>query len=279
MRVAFLGPEGTFSEEALVATSPRTTEHVAHATIYECVLAVERGETEAAFVPIENSLEGPVNATLDALTFDAPNVAIVREIVQPIHHNLIAAKPWALGEIVRVISLPYAKAQCRSFISGNLSSAELVAASSTADAVRTVSKTDQPWAAIGTKLAAEIYSCQIIAERIEDSADNRTRFVYLERSGQKPALEEGAQWKTSIVTSIAADHPGALLEILQIFVDHGVNLTKIESRPAKTGLGAYIFFIDLEGAKEEAGVVAALDELKPLIKELRILGSYQVINQ
>lgn len=279
MRVAFLGPQGTFSEEALSATSTANAEHVAHSTIYECVLAVERGETEAAFVPIENSLEGPVNATLDALTFDAPNVEIVREIVQPIHHYLIAVSKLPLDQIERVISLPYAKAQCRNFISKNLAGAELVAASSTADAVRTVSKADRPWAAIGTKLAAEIYSCQVIAERIEDSSENRTRFVYLERKGRTPALEKGADWKTSIAVSIAADHPGALLEILQVFADHDINLTKIESRPAKTGLGAYIFFIDLEGAKEDVIVAAGLEELKPLIKELRVLGSYPVINQ
>lgn len=274
MRIAFLGPEGTFSEQALCDDSGPSVDHLPMASIYECVLAAQNEEVDRAFVPIENSLEGPVNATLDALTFDAPALRIVREVVQPISHTLIAAEELGLKDIEQVVSLPYASAQCRNFIAENLAQVRVEPAASTAEAVRIVSKSNQRWAAIGNEMAAEIYGCKVIARNIEDNATNVTRFVYLAKGS---ATETGDSWKTSIVCAIGSDHPGALLEILQVFAERQINLAKIESRPAKTGLGAYLFFIDLEGSEMDHAVDEALAELRPQLDQLRILGSYPVV--
>lgn len=273
-KIAFLGPEGTFSEEALGASSSEDCEHVQYSTIYECILAVQEGEVEQAFVPIENSLEGSVTVTLDALAFDAPDVQIVREVTHPIRLSLIAARALELDQVTRVISIPMVKAQCRRFIHDYLPLAELAPANSTAEAVRTVSRSDEPWAALGNELAAELYSCQVLHSDVQDSPDNETRFVYVARGGVEASAVRSRSWKTSIVCSIASDHPGALLEILEEFAKRDINLSKIESRPAKTGLGAYVFFIDIEGGQFEASVGAALEALAGKLKKLRVLGTF-----
>lgn len=275
MRTAFLGPEGTFTQEALDASGLGCGEPVPIATVYECVLAVQNREVDQAFAPIENSMEGSVTATLDALTFDAPDVEIAREITYPIRHCLITARKLRLDEIERVISHPHAKAQCGRFLRGQLSGAQLVAANSTADSVRTISGSEEPWAALGNELSASLYSCEVLRTDIEDSPDNRTRFVLLKhRADIVPTDQRDGNWKTSIVCGIGSDHPGALLEILEAFAKREVNLTKIESRPAKTGLGSYVFFIDMEGRMSEEPIKNAIDSLESSESSLRILGSY-----
>lgn len=274
MKTSYLGPEGTFTEEALKSLTDELGELVAAQTVRECILTVQDIECDRAFVPIENSLEGSVTATLDTLAFDAPNVRIIREVTHPIRHCLIAKQKLELDQIERVISLPHAKAQCGKFIRAHLSGADLVAANSTAEAVQIVSRSDQRWAAVGTELAASIYSCMILKKDIEDSPENRTRFVLLEHDSIGSEISDEGTWKTSIVCAIGTDHPGALLEILDSFARRNINLTKIESRPAKTGLGAYVFFIDIEGEENDPIVDASLSELKVKLANLRILGSY-----
>lgn len=281
MQIAFLGPEGTFTQEALETSAPAGHEHVAVSSIFEVIMAVHGGAIERGLVPIENSLEGSVNTTLDTLAFDAPDVHILREIELPIRHRLLAARPVALDEVERVLSHPHAKAQCARFLRERLPQAELVAANSTAEAVRQVAAADGAQAAIGTALAAKLYGATLLADEIGDAPENRTRFVYLARAAEPDPEgpegdEQGRPWKTTIVCGIASDRPGALLEILQEFALHAVNLTKLESRPAKTGLGAYVFFMDLEGRRTDGPVDAALQGLEGKLSELRILGSYPV---
>ncbi len=276
MKTSFLGPEGTFTQEALASLSEDPGELVSVQTVRDCVIAVQSKDTERAFVPIENSLEGSVTATLDALAFDAPDVRIIREVTHPIKHFLIARHNLKLDQIERIISLPHAKAQCSKFIREHLSGADLVAANSTADAVRIVSQSSERWAAVGTELSASIYSCNILKKNIEDSTNNQTRFVLLEHESEKTEIVENGSWKTSIVCGIGSDHPGALKEILDQFANRNINLTKIESRPAKTSLGAYVFFIDTEGRESDPDIQSALSELESGLSNLRVLGSYPI---
>jgi prephenate dehydratase len=286
-RVAFLGPEGTFSEEALFAATDRAQlEPVALPTIYECVAAVQDGEVERAFVPIENSLEGSVNATLDALVFEAEEVAIVGEFVHPIRVCLIARPGIPLEQVEPVISHPQASGQCARFLRQRLAHAEVVAAPSTADAVRAVAESSKPWAALGTRLSAELYGAGVLLADVEDRPDNETRFVFLEKQADDPQADRpirrrpggapsgAASYKTSVVLWGLPDVPGALVGVLEEFAARGVNLTKIESRPLKQGLGRYIFFADLEGGAGDEQVAAALAAVGEQVDTLRILGSY-----
>jgi prephenate dehydratase len=274
VRVAFLGPEGTFSEEAMLASPDASRlDPVAEPTVYDCVMAVHDGAVERAIVPIENSLEGSVNATLDALVFETDRVRIVGETVHPIRHCLIARRQLELDQIERVVSHPQANAQCSSFIRRRLPKAAVTSANSTADAVRLVAETDEPWAALGNHLSAELYGCEILEEGVEDVPQNETRFVWLAREDDGQT-KGGASWKTSVVFWGLPDRPGALVSVLQTFAERGVNLSKIESRPLKQRLGRYIFFADLQGKETDATVVASLDAVREKVETLRVLGSY-----
>ncbi len=274
LRVAFLGPEGTFSEEALFASMDRAgIDAVPEPTIYDCVMAVQRGDVERAIVPIENSLEGSVNATLDALALEADDVSIIGELVHPIQHCLIAREEMALETIERVVSHPHASAQCAAYIRERLPSAQVTSADSTADAVRIVAESSRPWAALGNRLSAELYGCKVLEAGVEDLPENETRFVWLarERAGDE---EAPGGWKTSVCFWGLPDSPGALVAMLTEFAERGINLTKIESRPRKLGLGRYIFFVDLEGHEVDQPVVGALDAIRNGVETLRVLGTY-----
>jgi prephenate dehydratase len=273
MRVGFLGPAGTYSEEALRASAPPGVEEVPCATVYETVMAVQDGLVDRAVVPIENALEGGVAATLDALAGEADRVRISGEVIHPIHHCLVAARELDLEEVARVVSHPQASAQCARFLRERLPQAERVTAPSTADAVLTVKQGDGPVAALGSRLAAELYGCRVLAADVEDRPDNVTRFVWLAPDGQ--AVDPGLHAKTSIVFWGAGDEsPGWLVEVLRQFADRGVNLTRIESRPRRVRLGHYMFFVDADGAAQRPPVSEALDALRSRVEEIRVLGSY-----
>jgi prephenate dehydratase len=275
VRVAFLGPEGTFSEEALLTSAGHEEiEPVPLPTIYECVMAVVDGRCDRALVPIENSLEGSVNATLDALVFETDEVQISGELVHPISHTLIARTQLPLDRIERVLSHPQASAQCAGFLRERLSQAEVVGAQSTADAVRIVAESDQPWGALGNHISAELYRCEVLADRVEDTPENETRFVWLERIRELRTANRELPYKTSIVFWGLPDHPGALVDVLQEFATRGINLSKIESRPRKQGLGRYVFFADLAGRADDPPVVAALEAIGRAVETLRVLGCY-----
>lgn len=275
-RFAFLGPAGTFTEDALAeAASGEEFEPLRTATVPDAILAVERGEAERALVPFENSIEGSVRSTLDALAFEAEGVTIVGEHDYAVRAHLIARRALEPKQIEAVLSHPQPLAQCARFLREQLPQAERRSVSSTAEAIRLVSESDEPWAAIGARAAAELYGCTILREGIEDEADNVTRFVWIAPAGTEPA-GEGA-WKTSLVFSeLGEDHPGALVEALQEFSTRSVNLSRIESRPLRQGLGRYMFFCDLEGSASDPVVAEAIGGLRAKAASVRILGSYPV---
>jgi prephenate dehydratase len=282
MRVGYFGPEGTFTQEALIAAARGAElEQVALPTIYDTVMAVHEGTVQRALVPIENSLEGSVNATLDALAMETEDVRILGEVVLPIRHCLIARTELELSEIEVVVSHPQASAQCARFIRTRLPQARVMAGGSTADAVRLIAGEQAPWAALGNRTAAERYGCHVLRAGVEDVADNETRFVYLGPVGAPPggpAVTESepiGPWKTAIVFwGIGSEAPGWLVACLAEFADRGVNLTRIESRPRKQGLGRYMFFCDVEGRDTEPHVADALTGLAAHVEVLRTLGSY-----
>jgi prephenate dehydratase len=278
----YLGPEGTFSEEALLGSAaPGAVTPTALASIRDAVMAVQERALEWSLVPIENSIEGSVTVTLDTLAGEAPEAAIVGEVVLPVRHYLIAAEPLELGEIETVVSHPHVPGQCTRFLHGQLAHAQVVAASSTAEAVRLVRESnDRSLAAIGTRLAAELYECVVIAEEIQDREDNETRFVWLARADSEagpPPLRARTDsgHKTSLVFwGAGADHAGWLVLCLNEFAKREINLTKIESRPMREQLGHYMFFVDLEGSLRDEVVVQALAGLRATCEEVRVLGSY-----
>jgi prephenate dehydratase len=273
MRVGYLGPAGTYSEEALRASAPEGVEELPYPTIYDAVMAVEEGEVDRSVVPIENALEGAVAVTLDTLALDAGDVRIVAEVVHPIHHCVVAPRELDLAEVTRVVSHPQATAQCRRFLRERLAGAELVVAPSTADAVLSVRDSGEPAVALGSRLAAELYGCRVLVADVEDHPDNATRFVWLAPAGEAGA--SGPDAKTTLVFWGGGDEsPGWLVHALTELSDRGVNLTRIESRPRRMSLGHYMFFIDLEGGTGEPAVDEALEALRAQVEVLRVLGSY-----
>jgi prephenate dehydratase len=295
-KVAYLGPAGTFSEQALRSSALEdAVEPIALATIYETVLAVRRGAVRWAVVPIENSLDGSVTVTLDLLADEHGDLEIVGEVPLPVRHSLIAAERFALAEIDTVISHPQVPGQCSRFLRGELAHARVLPASSTAEAVRLVSTAGAPGqAALGTRLAAEIYGGTVLREGVQDRDDNVTRFVWLARAAgdlaeahdaagpgagrSSPPLRaarDGVGWKTSVVFwGSGADSPGWLVRCLDEFARRSINLTKIESRPQRATLGHYMFFVDLQGRASESTVAEALAGLSALCEQARVLGSY-----
>jgi prephenate dehydratase len=276
MKIAYLGPAGTYSEDAVRAASAGLeVEPVPLATVHDAIAAVAGGDAELALVPFENSIEGSVRPTLDALAFDVEGVAIAGEHDEPIRHSLIARVPIGLDRIVRVASHPQVLAQCARFIRDELPGAEAAAAASSAEAVRALSDADRPWAAIGSAAAAKLYGCEVLREGVEDEAGNVTRFIWIGRAGT--SLEGSGPWRTTLVfAELGEDHPGALVDALTELSARGVNLTRIESRPLRRGLGRYMFFVDLEGRDEDPAVAAAIDGLRTKAESVRILGSYPV---
>jgi prephenate dehydratase len=275
LRVAFLGPAGTFTEEALRASAPSEVEAIPHLTVHEAIMAVQGGEADRAVVPIENALEGGVAATLDALATEAEGVRIAAEVVQPIHHCLLAARELELGDVTRAVSHPQALDQCQRFLRQRLPAAERVPAASTAEAVRTVAESSEPWVALGSRLSGELYGCTVLEADVEDHPDNTTRFVWLAPAGEAPVPSGGSRAKTSIVFwGVGDESPGWLVSVLAELSERGINLTKIESRPQRVRLGHYMFFADLEGAAEDPTVSEALYALRGRVETLRVLGSY-----
>jgi prephenate dehydratase len=275
VRIAYLGPAGTFTEDALreATAAAGDFEPLQTATIYDAIVAVAEGDADRALVPFENSIEGSVRATLDTLAFDVDSVTIVGEHDFPIRTCLIAREKIPLERISAVISHPQASAQCASFIRAELSGAELRGAPSTAEAVRSVSESAEPWAALGARGAAELYGCEVLREGVEDHPDNLTRFVWIAPQGTEP--QGTGAWKTSLVFSeLGEDHPGALVEALLVFSERDINLTRIESRPRRMELGRYMFFLDLEGASDDPTVSEAIEALRGKAESVRVLGSY-----
>ena len=276
MRIAYLGPAGTFTEDALgEAAGGETFEPIRTATIEEAIMMVDRGDAQRALVPIENSIEGSVRPTLDTLAFEAGAVTIAGEHDYRVRVHLIGRPGIEIDEIEAVLSHPQPLAQCARFLRDTLPDVERREVSSTAAAVRMVSESERPWAALGARAAAGLYDCAILREGVEDEDVNVTRFLWIVPLGTEIEAPAGARRKTSLVFSeLGEDHPGALVNALAEFSERGVNMTRIESRPLRQGLGRYMFFCDLEGAIDDAPVAAAMAALRAKAESVRVLGSY-----
>jgi prephenate dehydratase len=275
MRVGYLGPDGTVSHEALMsAPGAERFELAPQPTLHEAVIAVHDGAVERALVPIENSLEGSVNPTLDAIAFETEDVVIVGELRWPVHLHLVAAGPLELGDIRAVVSHPQASGQCGRFLREALPGVPVVAARSTADAVRQVAGGfESGAAAIGTRGAAGRYGCAVLREDVEDDPGSETRFVWIARAGTPP--DPGERFKTALVFwGAGSSGPGWLVRCLSEFAERDVNLTRIESRPRRRRLGEYMFFLDLDGSAGDPAVDAAIDGLRGHAEMVRVLGSF-----
>jgi prephenate dehydratase len=272
-RVGYLGPRGTFAEEAL-GTQPDLVagESVPFRTVPQVLSAVERGEIDVGLVPIENSIEGTISVTLDTLAFDT-DLLVQREIDLPVSLHLAAKAGTALADITTVISHPNPLGQSRGWLTAKLPDAELVASNSTADAARQVAEAPaHDVASIGTRRGAELAGLEVLASEIEDHPENETRFVLVGLGVPAPTGHD----KTSVVCFQREDRPGSLLAILQEFAARAINLTKLESRPTKRGLGEYCFFIDFEGHIVDEVVADCLKNLSANQAEVKFLGSYPV---
>jgi prephenate dehydratase len=270
--IAFFGPAGTFTEEALF-TQPDFAESdvLPLPTLGEVLDAVCAGQADLGFVPIENSIEGTVNETVDSLVFEV-ELLVQREVVLDVHMHLMATPGTKVADVRRVLSFPHAAAQCRKYLAEQLPGVEVVPTNSTAEAARILGEEGRSdSAALAPRLAAELYGLDVLASAVEDHRDNQTRFVALARSGVPgPSGHD----KTSIVCFQREDRPGSLHAILSEFSARNINLTKLESRPTKQGLGSYCFLIDLEGHIADEVVADCLRVLHAEQAGVKFLGSY-----
>ncbi|MEV6867866.1 prephenate dehydratase [Streptosporangium subroseum] len=270
-KLAYLGPEGTFTEEALRILAPEA-ERLPSANVSAALDAARRGEADGAVVPLENSLEGAITTTLDELAWGEP-LLITAELLLPVEFSLLARQDAVISRIKRVFTHPAAITQCRNFIARELPDAVVVAAPSTAAAAQEVALPGSPYdAAIAARIAGEHYGLVELAAKIGDRSDTVTRFVRVSRPGSMP--EPTGSDRTSLVAFLTDDHPGALLEMLTEFSVRGVNLTRIESRPTGDGIGRYFFHFDFEGHVADARVGEALSGLHRICEDVRFLGSY-----
>ena len=268
MRLAYLGPEGTYSEQAAIDYA-RRSERVPYSGIPAVIRAAESGQVDEAIVPIENSLEGVVTYTVDLLIHESP-LKIRGEVVVPIHHQLLMP-PRARMEDVRVVySHPQAIAQCRRYLARNMPNAEHVASLSTASAVEDMNSSRHPAAAISSSRAAELFGATIAETNVEDVPNNQTRFIVL---GSEDAAPTGGD-KTSICFDFPHDAPGTLYNMLGELARREINMIKIESRPDRRSLGKYVFLIDLDGHREDPVVSEALDAMEARAAIFKIFGSY-----
>ena len=268
MRIAFLGPPGTFGEEAAIRCAP-AAERVARASHAAVASAVDAGEADAGVVAIENSINGSVAETLDVLIHDTA-LQVQQEFLVPVVHHLIARPGAALQEIEVVFSHPQALGQCRKFLAARLPGAQLEAALSTAEAVRLAIERGPRAAGISTERAASLYGGAILARAIQDNDRNVTRFVLLGRDRQPITGRD----RTSIAFWFADDRPGALASVLNEFAARGINCTKIESRPTRETFGEYVFLIDFDGHQDDSGGREVLAAIEPLCSSVKVFGSY-----
>jgi prephenate dehydratase len=271
-RVGFLGPLGTFTEQALhTQTDLAECEPVLFRTMPDVLDAVSSGEVDLGFVAIENSIEGTVNLTQDELAF-GHDLLIQREVVLDIEHCLLARPGTSLDDVKVVLSIPVATAQCHAYLRRHVGAAELRATNSTAEAARLVSELGPGMAAVGPRIAAEVYGLAVIADDIADHPGNQTRFVVVAREGVPPPTGHD---RTALVIYQRADEPGSLISILQEFAARRINLSNLLSRPTKDGgLGDYCFIVYADGHVADELVADAMRALHAKQGRVKFLGSY-----
>ncbi|MBI4282516.1 MAG: prephenate dehydratase [Chloroflexi bacterium] len=267
-RIAYLGPAGTFTEAASLRYDPQA-QLIPFASIAAVAASVESGMAEEGVVPIENSLEGSVNDTLDLLIHDS-SLSICQEVVIPIEHCLLVKAGSSAQEIRVIYSHPQALGQCRRFTERCFPRAQAVASLSTAAAVTDMIQSQTPAAAIAPRRAAELYGAEILAQGIQDNPANYTRFVVLAKHDHPPTGRD----KTSLCFSFDDDRAGILYSVLGHFATRNINLAKVESRPNKESLGRYVFLVDLEGHRQDASVQEALRGVQAEVSMMKVFGSY-----
>jgi len=267
-RLAYLGPPGTFTEEAALLYDV-TAQLIPFPSVPAVAAAVDSGMADEGVVAIENSIEGSVTDTVDLLIHESKSV-IRRELVLPIEHQLLVKPGTDVSKVKVIFAHPQALAQCRRFIERCFPKVDVVAALSNAAAVEEMMVSSQPAAAIGPERAAQIYGAETLAQGIQDRASNVTRFVVLGLHDHPPTGFD----KTSLCFSFAEDHPGVLCAVLNEFAERNINLAKVESRPSKESLGRYIFLVDLEGHREDPVVSEALAGVQKKTSLFKIMGSY-----
>jgi prephenate dehydratase len=270
MRIGYLGPPGTFSDEAVsrcdLAAGGEAVPFDSFPEAYEAALG---GAVDAALLPIENSIEGTITATLDLLVH-RPGLRIRREVLLAVRQHLMARPGTGLADVRRVLSHPQPLGQCARYLREKLPAATLEATRSTTDAAAKVAAGEPGCAAIGSRAAAPRYGLDILADDIQDSAENLTRFVLVAREDEAPT---GAD-RTSIAFTLDRDRPGGLYEVMGEFARRGLNLSKIESRPTRASLGHYIFFLDFEAHRRDVAGAEALAGVLARVDRLHLLGSY-----
>jgi|ERR1035437_4109940 prephenate dehydratase len=271
-RVGYLGPEGSFSHEAVLTLAD--VEPVACASIADVLAGVADGSLDSGLVPLENAIEGTVSATIDGLVFDY-DLVIEREVVLPIHMHLLAKAGVTPHDVTRVSSYVHALAQVRGYLAG-LSHAQIEQTTSTSEAAREVAESSEPWAAVGSKIAGSLFGLEIIAADIADHPGNATRFVEV---GRGAIAAPTGNDRTSIVCFQDADRPGSLYGILGRFAARDINLTKLESRPTKLGLGDYCFVIEFDGHVGDDIIGDCLADLQAHLVRVKFLGSYPVTGE
>lgn len=276
IRIAYLGPEGTYCHEAAYRFANRMD--IPDATFTACSSfmhvfdAVEGGVAEYGVVALENSIEGPVTATLDAFATRTEAVMLGEEVVD-ICHCLVVNPRANLDDVKTIASHPQALAQCRKYLMQRFPNAQTVTAPSTAEAAK-MAADDPAIAAIANEHAAKLAGLAIVDKGIEDHRDDQTNFALIARTGHSPVFQNEGAMKTSLALYLYNDRPGALQMILSEFAYGGINLTKIQSRPTKRKLGEYMFFIDIEGSTEDEAVKTALDCLRLKLRLVKVLGCY-----
>ncbi|MDR9440153.1 MAG: prephenate dehydratase [Halomonas sp.] len=268
VKVAYLGPEGTFTQQAALKHFGESAISLPMAAIDEVFREVEAGAVNYGVVPVENSTEGVINHTLDS--FMDSSLRICGEVVLRIHHHLLVAETTRRDKVSRIYSHPQSFAQCRKWLDAHFPQAERVPVSSNAEAARLV-KTEWHSAAIAGDMAAKLYGLARLAEKIEDRPDNSTRFLII---GNQDVPISGED-KTSLVVAMR-NQPGALHDLLEPFHRHQIDMTRLETRPSRTGVWNYVFFIDFKGHREEPPVAAMLEEVQLRAAEVKVLGSYPV---
>jgi prephenate dehydratase len=272
MRVGHLGPAGTYSEEAALRLPG--AEPVAYPTLPDTIAAVGEGQVDLAAVPIENSLEGSVGIALDTLA-TREDVTITGELTLAITVHLIAREMLDVASVREVVSHPQPLAQCAAYLRRRLPQARTVPASSTAEAVRMVMEDGGGRAALGPRRAAELYGATIVEEDVADDAGNATRFVWIAQAAHVEQLDPSVPMRTSLTFwGHGDDKPGWLVRCLSEFAFRGVNLSKIESRPLRSRIGHYRFFVDCDGGLETPAVREAVAGLQAHCTDVRVLGSY-----
>lgn len=275
--IAFLGPIGTYCNEAalrfaerLGIDEPDLVECSSFDEVFDCV---DSGTTRFGIVGKENSLEGPVTATLDNFAFRTDSVILAEEVID-VRHCLVMHPDAQIEDIRRVASHPQGLAQCRRFLAEHMKGVSTLAVSSTAESAR-MAAGDITTAGISNALAAESHGARVIAESIQDNPENQTAFALVGRL-RDADLIQGTRYKTSLALFLRADKPGALQMILSEFTYAGINLTMLQSRPTKKQLGDYMFFVELDGSMHDIDVQTALDCLRLKLREVKVLGSYPV---